>query len=233
MLSWLRPDALAETYRDPVSWAVLAVDLFPIYALIQFGWDATALVFLYWLENLIIGGVTLLRMLAASTNNGPFGVASLAFLGPFFTIHYGMFCFVHGIFLAVFAAAASGGMAEADFMGPLTLVGFALSTGEQMGLFVGAIIALQLFLYVRDFLGRGAFREATIQTEMMKPYGRIILLHFALFAGFGLMVAFGQPMIGVLGLILLRALWGVYQSHLRHIQPQRESLNKVDEASPI
>lgn len=231
MLKWLRPQALAETYRDPVSWAILAVDLFPVYAVIQFGWEATALVFLYWLENLIVGAVTLLRMLASSITKGAAGIASLAFLAPFFTFHYGMFCFVHGIFLAVFAAASSGGMSEADFMGPFALVEFALSTGDQMALFIGAIVALQLFLFVRDFIGRGEFRSANIQTEMMRPYGRIILLHFALFAGFGLMLWLGQPMIGVLALILLRAVWGVYQAYRRRFQPMRDSCQKVDEPS--
>lgn len=233
MLNWLRPHALARTYRDPVSWAILAVDLFPVYAVFQFGWDATALVFLYWLENVIIGGVTLLRMLAASAGSGPLGVSCMLFFGPFFTFHYGMFCFVHGIFLAAFAASAGTGTGDAGFIDPVGLVVFALATGRYMMLFAGAIIALQLFLFLRDFIGRGQFRDSDVQSEMMKPYGRIVLLHVALFAGFGVMIALGQPMLGVLGLIVLRAIWGVYQSHLRHIQPQRESADKVDEPSPI
>lgn len=233
MLNWLRPHALAKTYRDPVSWVILIVDLFPIYAVFQFGWDATALVFLYWLENVIIGGVTLLRMLAASAGSGPLGVSSMLFFGPFFTFHYGMFCFVHGIFLAAFASLAVAGTGDATFMDPAGLVRFALATGQYMILFAGAIIALQLFLFLRDFIARGEFRNSDVPSEMAKPYGRIVLLHVALFVGFGVMIALGQPMLGVLGLIVLRALWGAYQSHLRHMQPQRESPDKVDEPSPI
>ena len=233
MLHWLRPQSLAQTYGDPVSWAILAVDLFPIFAVFQFGWDATALVFLYWLENLIIGAVTLLRMVTASMAGGLLGIGGVALMGPFTTFHYGMFCFVHGIFLAVFAAASSGGMGEADFMGPVALVAFALSTGDQMTLFIGAIVALQLFLFMRDFIGRGEFRTTTIQEEMMRPYSRIILLHFGLFVGFGVMILLGQPMFGVLGLILLRAVWGAYQSYRRSIQPVRDSVRKVDEPSPF
>ena len=233
MLAWLQPGALARTYRDPISWAILLVDLFPIYAVFQFGWDATSLVFLYWLENLIIGGVTLLRMFAASVNGGPLGAVSMFFFGPFFTVHYGMFCFVHGIFLAVFASATAGGMGDTAFVDPVSLVGFALSTGDQMMLFIFVIIALQLLLFIRDFLIAGEFRETAVPDEMMKPYGRIIVLHVALFVGFGVMLALGQPMIGVLSLILLRALWGAYQAYSRHIQPQRETVDKVDEASSV
>ena len=45
--------------------------------------------------------------------------------------------------------------------------------------------------------------------EMFAPYGRIILLHFAIFAGAGALFLLGEPMIGVRGLIALRALFGV------------------------
>ena len=232
MLNWLRPQALAETYRDPVSWAILAVDLFPVYAVLQFGWDATALVFLYWLENVIIGAITLLRMLATSLRGGPFGVAGMLFIGPFFTVHYGMFCFVHGIFLAAFSAISQGSD-DAPFMDPVSLIQFALDTGAQMALFAGAIVALQLFLFFRDFIARGEWRESDVMVEMARPYGRVVVLHIALFVGFGVMIALGQPMLGVLGLIALKALWGMYQAHRRHIQPQLESAEKVDEPSPI
>ena len=81
-----------------------------------------------------------------------------------------------------------------------------------MTLFVVTIIALQAFLFVQDFLGRGEYRNAEVQTEMMAPYGRIIVLHIGIFAGAFAMIALGEPMIGILALILLRALWGVAMS---------------------
>ena len=104
---------------------------------------------------------------------------------------------------------------------------------EALAPVAGAIVALQLFLYVRDFIARGQFRETDVASEMMRPYGRIVLLHIGIFVGFGVMLLLGQPMLGILGLILLRALWGMYQSYKRRIQPARESADKVDEPSPI
>lgn len=232
MLSWLKADVLAETYRDPVSWAILAVDLFPIYAIFQFGWDAGSLVFLYWLENVVIGAITLLRMSAASVNNGIAGGIAMLFMGPFFTVHYGMFCFVHGVFLVSFNEM--GGGAAFDMFSPLGVFDYALGTGAHMPVFIGAIFALQLALFLIDFIGRGQWRESDAATEMGKPYGRIIVLHFGLFVGFAAMIALGQPFIGVLGLILLRALWGVYQSVRRRLALDgAEHINKVDEVSRI
>ncbi|MGB3627673.1 MAG: DUF6498-containing protein [Henriciella sp.] len=231
MLNWLKPDALAEAYRDPVSWAILAVDLFPLYAILQFGWDATSLVFLYWLENLVIGAVTLLRMAAASIKNGLAGGVAMLFSGPFFTFHYGMFCFVHGVFLMVFAEISRG--REPPFPTPVGLVEFALGSGAHMMVFVGAIFALQLFLFFRDFIGRGQWRETEMAAEMMKPYGRIILLHVGIFVGFGLMMALNAPMLGILALILMRTLWGIYQTVRRRLNLDETTAIKVDEPSRI
>mgnify|MGYP001804404904 FL=1 len=45
---------------------------------------------------------------------------------------------------------------------------------------------------------------------MQAPYGRIIILHIGIFAGAFAMAAIGEPMWGILALILLRALWGVF-----------------------
>ncbi len=221
MLSFLNPDTLARTYRDPIAWLILTVDLFPILAVLTMGWGATPLVFLYWLENLIIGAVTLARMTATSVKHGPSGLVIMAFLGPFFFVHYGMFCFVHGVFVSVFAnlsGGIEGGIGGVGFPTPFSLIDQALTSGANMTLFVIAIIALQVFLFVQDFLWRGQYKRSEVQTEMMAPYGRIIVLHIGLFAGAFAMVALGEPMLGILALIILRALWGIIMSVHRRTQ---------------
>ena len=222
MIQALDPNRLARTYRDPVAMAILAVDLFPIYAVLALGWDAAALVFLYWLENLVIGAFALARMTAASIKNGVAGLPQMAFIGPFFVFHFGMFCFVHGQFLAMFAAGMDGA-ADDFFLSPVGLISRALSTGDQMPLFLGIIIALQIFLFARDFIGRGQYLETTVQTEMSAPYGRVVVLHIGLFIGMASMIALGQPMIGILALILLRALWGVIFTVRRRMRMDKDS----------
>ncbi|MEO1305468.1 MAG: DUF6498-containing protein, partial [Pseudomonadota bacterium] len=186
---------------------ILAVDLFPIIAVLTLGWGAAALVFLYWLENLIIGVVTLAKMIATSVKESPAGLIAMGFVGPFFIVHYGMFCFVHGVFVSVFANLSEGG--TPGFPTPLGLIQEALSSGANMPTFVFAIIGVQVVLFVQDYVLRGTYLETSIDKEMMAPYGRIIVLHIGLFAGAFALVALGEPMIGILALILLRALWGV------------------------
>ena len=216
MLNFLDPNTLARTYRDPIAWLILAADLFPIIAVITMGWGAVALVFLYWLENLIIGAATLAKMTATSLKNGPGGLLGMAFLGPFFIVHYGMFCFVHGVFVSVFANLSTD--SNPGFPSPLGLIDQALASGQNMPTFILAIIAVQIILFVQDYLLRGEYRESSIDKEMMAPYGRIIVLHFGIFAGAFAMVALGEPMLGILALILLRALWGVFLTVRRRLR---------------
>ena len=216
MLNFLDPNTLARTYRDPIAWLILAVDLFPIIAVLTMGWGAAALVFLYWLENLIIGAATLAKMTATSLKNGPGGLVGMAFLGPFFFIHYGMFCFVHGVFVSLFANLSSG--TEPGFPTPFGLIDQALNSGPNMTTFILAIIAVQIILFAQDYILRGEYRESSVDKEMMAPYGRIIVLHFGIFAGAFAMAALGEPMIGILALILLRALWGVFLTVRRRMR---------------
>jgi len=225
VLSFLDPNTLARTYRDPVAWAILAVDLFPIIAVLIFGWSATPLVFLYWIENLIAGVVALARMIAASLKHGVLGLGGMLFLGPFFTVHYGMFCFVHGVFVATFAQFSAGQDPNGPMFDLFGLIDMALSSGAHMTIFVGAIIALQAFLFMRDFILRGEYKQADTGEEMAAPYARIFVLHIGIFAGAGALALLGEPMIGILALILLRAVWGVFLTVQRR--------NRIDAAPQL
>ncbi|MFN7054369.1 DUF6498-containing protein [Hyphomonas sp.] len=196
------PAVLARTYQDPLALANLGVDLLPVVAVLSFGWGAAPLVALYWLENLVIGVFTILRMLAAGTQNGVFGLGGALFMSAFFTVHYGMFCFGHGVFLYTFAG-------HTDFPGPSELVSWAAGSGAHMGLFLAAIAAVNLAVYLRDYIGRGEFRRTEISAEMGAPYGRIVTLHIAIILGAGLTMGLGEPLLGVLLLIVLRVVFGM------------------------
>ena len=216
MVKIFDPNTLARVYRDPMAWVILAVDLFPVIAVLTMGWGAAALVFLYWLENLIIGLVALARMIAASVSESLAGLIAMAFIGPFFIVHYGMFCFVHGVFVSVFANISDGG--TPGFPTPLGLIQEALASGANMPTFVFAIVAVQVVLFVQDYILRGEYLTASVDKEMMAPYGRIVVLHIGLFAGAFALVALNEPMIGILALILLRALWGVFLTVHRRLR---------------
>ncbi|MBY9066574.1 DUF6498-containing protein [Hyphomonas sp. WL0036] len=213
------PALLARAYADPLAWLNLAVDLLPIWAVLQFGWGATPLVALYWLENLVIGVFTVLRMAGAGVaqvaEKGAAMLAGSLFLAAFFCVHYGAFCWGHGVFLSVFVDPQMG------FPSPQKLLAWALGTGAHMPLFLGAIVAANLVFFLVDFIGRGEARRTSLEAEMAAPYGRIFTLHVAIILGAMFAFGAGDPLIGVFFLILIRVVFGVFLSVRRCLRRDR------------
>src|SRR5690349_10588501 len=83
---WLRPSVIA----------LVLANLVPVAGVFLLGWEIFPLMFLFWSENVIIGGINVLKMLTANPES-PLSWAGKLFLIPFFCFHYGMFTFVHGI----------------------------------------------------------------------------------------------------------------------------------------
>ena len=197
---------------------VLLVDLLPIIAVLAFGWGATPLVALYWLENLVIGVFTVLRMIATLAGNIA-NVFAVLFIVPFFTLHYGMFCFGHGVFIQALATSGSTS-GTPDMPG---LVSWAMQSGQGMVWFMVAIIVINLALYGVDYLMKGEFRDASPMVEMFAPYGRIVTLHVAILLGAVLAIAANEPLWGVVFLIFLRVVFGVIVSAIRQRKLDRAS----------
>lgn len=234
----LDPELLSRTYRDPLALFGLIVDLLPVCAVLFLGWGAAPLVFLYWLENLVIGVMTELRMLTVGIFNGIATLIGAIFMCAFFTFHYGMFCFVHGIFLVALSSGlndtAAGPLGD-GFPGIDGLITYMLGSAPGMVMILALILAFNLSVYLIDGVLRGELRDRDLAEEMGAPYGRIIVVHIGIFAGFGAMMALGEPMLGVLGLILLRVIWGVFLAVRRRLRLEDgiDDGEKVDGASRI
>ena len=82
------------------------------------------------------------------------------------------------------------------FLSPWGLFENALNSAPNMPTFIGAIIVVQVFLYVRDFIMRGQYKETDVGEEMAAPYGRVVVLHFGIFVGAGGLALLGNPALG-------------------------------------
>lgn len=207
----LNPGAWLRALRQPLVLAGLAVDLFPIYGVIAFGWNAVPLVMLYWMENIIAGVMTLPRIFVSGATFGGWGFLLGLFLCAFFVVHYGLFCAVHGSFLMAFIGLGEGTIEhQVDYMMDVPgMFMFGMNSAPHVEWFVYAIIAFQLLVLVWEFVIKGEWKNTNPMAEMFAPYGRIIVLHFAIFAGAGALFLLGQPIVGVLALIVFRAIYGV------------------------
>ncbi len=180
--------------------AVLGLANFvPLLGVVFLGWEVFPILFLYWLENVIVGGFNVVRMATVSPRDIAAWVGKL-FLIPFFVVHYGMFTMVHGVF--VFALFGQN----------LDVRGFFPSLGDVWGVLneyqlvvaALALVASHGFSYGWNFLGKGEYRRASLQALMHQPYRRVVVLHLVVLLGGFAVLALGQPVGALLLLIVLK-----------------------------
>ena len=191
---------------------LIAVNLIPLAGVLFWNWSLFQIVALYWLENLIIGAINLLKMGVSSPDaaaftpeNTPQSLRRLpapgdksannvtkAFLMPFFTFHYGMFCLVHGVFISVLLGKDSP-VPEGGLFGAFpSLISRALADG---GLIAAVGLAVShLVSFGHHFILRGEYRRTAAVLLMAAPYGRIVVLHVAIIFGAWLILALGRPL---------------------------------------
>lgn len=204
---------------------LVAANLLPIAGVVFRGWNAFEIVSLYWFENVVIGAVNILKIVACrpapedltkdygarQSDQMPAHLSSPAMaqklhhgfkfiLIPFFIVHYGMFCLVHGVFVATLLGENDNIMRG----GPISEIKAMLSRiFESNGKwFVLAIIASHLFSYLWNFIGKGEFRRTAAHKLMIAPYGRIVVLHIAILFGAFVVTAIGSQVYLLILLII-------------------------------
>ena len=199
-----------DWWRRPSALVLILANLVPIGGVLFAQWEVFPIMLLFWLENLIVGLITVLKMLACG--RGRF--VEKSFMVPFFLIHYGMFCSVHGVF--VFSLFAPKGESLWGAGGLLPDPAGILQVVLQQGVWfaVVALFASHGFSFAANFLGRGEYRTAEVGKVMMAPYGRIVVLHVVIIFGGFVVMALDAPLIALLLLVILKIIMDLY-AHLR------------------
>lgn len=183
----------------------IGLNLIPVIGVLVWGWSAFALIVLYWIENLVIGVRTLASMLANAAVAGGVNWLGAAFFGAFFTLHYGIFCFGHGVFVMALFGGSFYGESIIDLGGA---VGALFATQANLALGFASIVAWQAVQFFR-FFASGEVRRTNLLELMGAPYPRIVVLHLSIiFGGFVLMLL-NQPVGGILVLALIKMAYDV------------------------
>jgi len=176
---------------------MIAANTTPLIGIVLYNWNPFIILFIYWFESAVIGILNILKMLISGAiqdkkfSPGDFTLA--LFLSVFFTVHYGMFMFVHGMFLTIFYF-----MFTDISMLDKVLTDFDLSslTGSFLpeSLTVMGVIESELFpvtalflyhivYFFVNFISTGEYDKNRAQDYMMRPYKRIVIMQLTIILG--------------------------------------------------
>ena len=191
-------DRLLAWYRVGSSHGALAAliiaNLIPLVGVLFFGWSVWNILVIYWLENGIVGVINVLKMSTAAgedaqgmsatftVNGQPATAMTKAALIPFFLVHYGIFWFVHGIFvltLPAFLSLTSDVPMQLTF-GPVLFAAIALAVSHGLS-------------FWWNFLHGGEYRRVTPAGLMFAPYRRLVALHLTIIFGAMAVMFTGAP----------------------------------------
>lgn len=128
--------------------------------------------------------------------------ASKLFFIPFFTVHYGIFTLVHGVF--VFSILGDGDSIMTPSGTPFGEMGVMVDEVFD-GNLKWAALALagsHFFSFCYNFFYKGEFRKTVLPKLMIAPYGRVVVLHFAILGGAFAVQALGSPVFLLVILII-------------------------------
>ncbi|HET9852319.1 MAG TPA: DUF6498-containing protein [Candidatus Limnocylindrales bacterium] len=165
-------------------------------------------------------------------------------LSIFFTIHYGLFWLVHGIFvfaLPMFAGGSGGGLFGNGVFPDAGMPrlcfdtsGFAIDCPAASGAF-GDVVwssvligAVALFLshgasFLFNYVGRGEYLTASPSRQMAGVYGRVVVLHLTIIFGAFLVAALGAPIGALVVFVVLKTAFDLGL----HLRERRKADNRV------
>jgi len=226
---------------------VVLGNLMPLVAVLLFDWGAFDVVFLYWLENAVIGLFNILKMAFAqpdgkigdeptrsgqvvwrkrpSTEESTWTVGSWKLLCiPFFIVHYSLFMFVH--FMFIFAVLS--GMKDPD---PIGFVASSMSLGLIVALVL--LIVEHGYLFYRDYWKGGGYKRTHPVLQMFIPYPRIVVMSLAILFGGFLFVVYSLPRFAAVVLVGLKVALELVQlpdvsEIVSGLQAQGETARQID-----
>ncbi|MFT4028334.1 MAG: DUF6498-containing protein [Protaetiibacter sp.] len=154
----------------------------PLVGLFVWGWDWRPIVLLYWLENITIGGLVAIGLIRRRARGERGGMPWW-----FFLVHYGIFTFVHGVFVVVMIALVPVMTGTPAAPMPLSWI---------LGLwFVASLVQWVLAIIA----------EPPPSTGVGRAYARVVVLHLTILGAVWIIAALGLPAVVAAFLVVLHA----------------------------
>ncbi|WP_300084095.1 DUF6498-containing protein [Propioniciclava sp.] len=145
----------------------LLLNLVLLAGVLVWGWPAGNVLLLFWVENVVMGAITVVKIMTAR-NGGQRRPG-------FFALHYGLFCAVHFVFVAFLSFAMGARLSFLGFLVPVIL-----------------IMLRHLVDLLSVWFGSGLRQVATAEEAFAAPYPRMIILHVTTIIAWGLALSTGM-----------------------------------------
>jgi hypothetical protein len=200
---------------------VLISNAIPLVGVLHYGWSATNVLVLYWLENLFVAIFTCLRIgehcrltrrrghwrkdqLASSPGEigeRPTLFRDYATISLAFTLAHGTFVFAIALILAHRHADAA-------------IWRFAFDPFRDGALILACTLAIDFFV---DLMGLRLRSFAWVRGYVQKRMGRVLILHLSILGGMFAMAATNSPLGILYALIGLKTLWDLLMSRASEV----------------
>lgn len=190
--------------------ALVLANAVPLLGVVFLGWTVFPLVLLYWLENVVVGGFNVAKLLLAQPHQPAYWAGKL-FLVPFFLVHFGGFTYIHGVLVV-----ALFGPKTAQPFDLLTAVPAAIRA-NQLGWGVLSLVISHGLSFYWNYIKNGEYERASLNTLMAQPYGRLIVLHLTVLFGGWVVMLLGSPLPALVVLLVIKtaADWRAHRAERR------------------
>ncbi|NQV13238.1 MAG: hypothetical protein HQ530_02960 [Parcubacteria group bacterium] len=184
---------------------LIGANCIPLVGTIFLGWDILTVLFVYWLETIVMGFFSALKLFISSGKSGVMIYGAIIF-----TITYPIWVYVYLKAIQAMAVVIQG--EEAAITGTSLIEEITFLLANFSGSIILALLSLFIshaFSFGTNFLRQKEYKTHQHQTFsdlMYAPYKRIVTMHIVLFAGSFLAVIFSAPHFFVVVLVILKIL---------------------------
>lgn len=172
---------------------LIIANLVPVYGVWFEGWSAVEAFIVYALETMIIGIITIMKMLAATFfrgkdtwyNQGSSQQVSGLFFIFFFIVHFGLFALVQTTIFSQAADITAPGKGMMHFF-----FHWYEYINKDIGIMLIALGVGHLAKNFMPFILRGQYKTVSMMLLMFQPYGRIFIQQFTVILG-SMFLSFG------------------------------------------
>ena len=190
-------------WDDRSALVLLVVNAFPVAGVLLFEWDILFLMLVYWLENIVIGGYSVLKMFVHS--------GWYAFLPALqFIIFFTLLCLLHGFFIAIiFGAGARNEAAAVDLL--MTTI----DTPAFIIMYL-SLLASHGQSFWENFIKNGECDYLDLAQLMFLPFTRLVVLHATILLGGICVLLLNAPILALISLIILKSGTDLYLHAREH-----------------